>query len=208
MYLYWHGQTCIKLVDGDFTLLIDPFDKNTGLRQPRYAANVVLVTSTNPKENLAKLVAGDPFVIAGPGEYEVGNTFINGIASPATDQAPALTMYQFERAGISFAHLGSLNQPLPDDRLDRLEGADVLLIPVGGHGSLDAEQAAKLVAEIEPRIIIPIRYQLPGLAHKLDSVAAFASEMGAQTVKAEDKLKLVEKDLPQDQTRVVILNKV
>lgn len=208
MYLYWHGQTCIKIVDGDFTLLIDPFDKNTGLRQPRYNAQAVLITSTDPKENLAKLVGGDPMVVAGPGEYEVGNTFINGIASPADEKNPPVTMYQFEREGISFAHVGSLNQPLSEDRLDLLEGADVLMIPVGGHGSLNAEQAAKLVAEIEPRIIIPIRYQVSGLTHKLDPVADFASEMGAKNVQPQEKLKLVKKDLPQDQTQVVILEKV
>lgn len=207
MYLYWHGQTCIKLVDGDFTLLIDPFDKTSGLRQPRYAANVVLVTSTDPKKNLAKLVSGDPLVIAGPGEYEAGGTFINGIASPYEDAKEQVTMYEFERGGISFAHLGALNQHLSEDRLDMLEGADVLLIPVGGHGALNAEQAAKLVSEIEPRIIIPIQYQVPGLTHKLDGVSAFASEMGVKNVQAQDKIKLVKKELPQDQTNVVILNK-
>ena len=39
-----------------------------------------------------------------------------------------------------------------------LKGLDVALIPVGGFFTIDAAQAAELVAEINPRIVIPMHY--------------------------------------------------
>ncbi|MFH0952216.1 MAG: MBL fold metallo-hydrolase [Patescibacteria group bacterium] len=209
MNLFWHGQTCIKLVDSDFTLLVDPFDNSTGLRQPRYNANLVLITSRDPAKDKSKKVAGDPFIVTGPGEYESGGTFVYGVASPVKDNNPVTTtMYRFEREGITFAHLGELLEKLPEDKLEYLEGVDVLMLPVGGHGALNAEQASKLIAEIEPRLIIPLRYKIPGLKAKLDPLSDFIKVMGVKSAEGQDKIKIIKKELPQDETKVIILNKV
>ncbi|MFC1663159.1 MBL fold metallo-hydrolase [Patescibacteria group bacterium] len=208
MNIFWHGLTCFKLVDGEFTLLIDPYDKSSGLRQPRYSANLVLLTNPDPAADKSNKVVGNPYVVTGPGEYESGGTFVYGVATPVNEkQVRPSTMYMFERGGISFAHLGELAQTLAEEHLDRLEGVDVLMIPVGSHGSLSADQASKLITEIEPRIIIPMLYKIPGLKKTYDSLINFTKIMGVKSPEGIDKLKLAKKDLPQDEARVVIINK-
>ena len=86
MKITWHGQSCFKLLvksnTGDkITILIDPFDKETGLTPPRGNADIVLITHGHHDHNNLKAVSGTPFVINGPGEYDVKGVPIKGVYS-------------------------------------------------------------------------------------------------------------------------------
>ena len=83
-------------------------------------------------------------------------------------------------------------------------GTDILLIPVGGTYTINAKTAVEIVSQIEPRIIIPMHYALPGLKVKLDGVDKFIKEMGLKPT-YEDKLKITKKELPQEDVELVIL---
>ena len=89
--------------------------------------------------------------------------------------------------------------------MDNLGSVDILMIPVGGGSALEAKGANELIASIEPRIVIPMSYQIPGLKAKVGSVENFIKISGLPEEKME-KFKVAKKDLPQDETRVVILN--
>lgn len=202
MTIEWFGASCIKISTGESTVVIDPFGSSSGLKVPRLTADMTLLTGSSGD---ASVVGGQPFVVKGPGEYEVKKTFVYGIPVVQEKQRDPLTMYLLEAEGISCAHLGSLGQKLVNGEMERLEGVDILFIPVGGHGVLNAEQASEVISTLEPRIVIPMCYKIPGLKQTFDGVQAFAKEMGIKESETTDKLKVSAKDLPQDNMRIVIL---
>lgn len=182
-------------------IVIDPFGGEEGLRQPRLNADVLLLTNgdTDPSA-----IQGKPFVIHGPGEYEVKKVFVYGV-SVHNENNKGLTLYLIEVEGISCAHLGNLGHQLSNGELERLEGVDVLFIPVGGHGVLNADAASSVITAIEPRLVIPMQYKLPGLKEHLDSVQGFAKAFGVRDAESVEKLRVNKRDLPQDDMKVVIL---
>ena len=119
MKITWHGQSCFKLLvksnnNDKITILIDPFDKETGLNPPRGGADIVLITHDHHDHNNLKAVSGTPFVINGPGEYDVKGVFIKGIYSyhdnnKGTERG-INTIYVIEaeeHEGLPFGRLGA-----------------------------------------------------------------------------------------------------
>lgn len=206
MYIYWHGLACFRLVLRDLSILIDPYDASVGLKPPRFTSDLVLSSSDRPAHNNITAGGGDPFRITGPGEYEVKNVFVWGHAVDHNGgEKRRSTLYVIEAEGLTIAHLGDLSAVLTENQLERLEGVDILFLPVGGNEVLDAKKANAVVSEIEPRIIVPMMYKTPGLKTKLDPVDGFLKEYGAQDAERVDKLKISPKELPQDATKVYIV---
>ena len=86
MNITWKGQSCFQITssqgkDGHVNIVIDPFDEETGLRVPKLEADLLLVTHQHKDHNNVKAVSGDPFLVEGPGEYEVKEVSIQGIQS-------------------------------------------------------------------------------------------------------------------------------
>ncbi|MDP3986010.1 MAG: MBL fold metallo-hydrolase [Candidatus Veblenbacteria bacterium] len=215
MLIQWFGQACFKVQtksgpNGEVTVIFDPFDvSRVGLALPKLTADVVAVSHDHFDHNHLAAVSGDYFLVHGPGEYEAKQTFFYGIAgwhdNSGGSERGSNTMYLLESEGISVAHLGDIGQTeLTSEQLEYLEGADVLLIPVGGVYTVNAKQAHELINQIEPRIVIPMHYKLPGLKIELEALDKFVKELGLAP-QVEEKLRLTKKDLPQEETKLVIL---
>lgn len=209
MTITWLGYSCFRIQTEDAQLAIDPYDNSIGLRSPHFTADCLLLTHDHKAHANKAAVSGDPFVIDGPGEYEVKGVMIYGIPSwhdnKGGEERGANTMYLLQAEGISVAHLGDIGNMLDNGQLEKLEGVDVLMIPIGGKHTLDAEAASELISKIEPRIVIPMHYKIPGLTVDLDPITKFAKELGVQETAPVDKLKLAKKDLPQDDMQIVIM---
>lgn len=205
MLITWNGLACFRIGTNNLTIVIDPYDPTVGLKLARQSADIVLSTSDRPAHCNLAAINGEPFRITGPGEYEVKGVFIWGHAFDQPNDPPRrTTAYVLETEDITLAHLGDLSVVLTEEQLDRLEGVDVLLVPVGGHAVLDAKKAAALISEIEPRIVIPMYYSLPGIKQTLDPVAKFTKELGVVPTTTE-KFRVAKKDLPQEETKLVIV---
>lgn len=199
MIISWLGDAGIRLQTKETVILIDPPAASTGLKPTKQAANIVALTQAEGTD--AKSVAGEPFIINGPGEYERQNVFVYGIQLPGdTDRVH----FRIEAEELSLGHLGSLDTKIENGDLAALEGVDILFVPVGGKTVLDAEAAAKLISQIEPRIVVPIQHKCPGSTGYTD-VSAFLKEMGAKSSETSDKLKITKKELPAEETRVEVL---
>ncbi|MBI4281636.1 MBL fold metallo-hydrolase [Candidatus Uhrbacteria bacterium] len=215
MVITWLGQSCFKIQvkgDGDkeVTIVIDPYAPSLGLKLPRnLSADLLLMTHAHTDHHYREGVAGEPFVIEGPGEYETKGVFVYGIATAHDGKDGAErggnTMYHISAEGLTLLHCGDLGHPLTEAQLAIVEDAHILCVPVGGNGTLDAQGAGALVAQIEPRIIIPMHYMIPGVTMKLDSVDRFCREMGVSAKERLDKLRMTVKDLPQEEVRTVLL---
>lgn len=215
MIINWFGQSCFKIQGDKAILVTDPLGKDYGLKMPRLTADIVTISHNHNDHNNAEAVKGinetKPFIIDRPGEYEVKDTFIYGIPAFHDNQKGKERgdniMYRIEMDGISIAHLGDLGHDLINGQIEKLEGVDILMIPVGGSYTINAKQATELISQLEPRIVIPMHYNLPGLKlkNKIDGIDAFCKEFGACPKEEINKFKVTKKDLPQDNIKVVVL---
>lgn len=197
MQIQWLGLASFRIQTKHSVIITDPYSDSTGLKMPKYKADIAVISDTeNALTNNISRLSGEPFVIDGPGEYEIQHTFVYGI--PATT-----TIHLIEDEGMSIAFLGALDSGLTNEHLEKLEGADILLLPVG---TLPKEQRTVIMSQVEPRIIIPYLYKQPGVKQDFESLENWLKEMGAKDIQPQDKFTVKKNDLPQDETTVVVLN--
>jgi L-ascorbate metabolism protein UlaG (beta-lactamase superfamily) len=134
--------------------------------------------------------------IEGPGEYEVADFSIRGVAVERhidTEAQPKMgTMYRIEVGDIRIAVLGNMRDNLSDDQLEELGVIDMVVLPVGGGGyTLDGFQAAKLIRKIDAKVVVPIHYAENGIKYEVpqDDLSAFKKEFVAD-VQETPKLKI------------------
>lgn len=201
MILSWLGEAGIRLQTKDAIVLIDPPASETGFKPTRQTADVVALTRAAGRD--AKSVGGDPFIINGPGEYERKNVFIHGLElAPGSGQVH----FRLTAEDISLGHLADLPRSPANGQLAQFEGVDILFVSVGGKAVLGPEAAAGLVSQIEPRVVIPIQYHIAGSRAGYGRVEAFLKAMGMKSSQAPvEKWKVSKKDLPAEETTVVLL---
>lgn len=203
----WYGHSCFRITErGKITIVTDPYADSIGLPPLRLKADVVSVSHQEPGHNNVEAVKGEPVVIAGPGEYEVGGVFVSGIALHYIDenQARPNVAYLFQYDDLTVLHLGDLAHVPDQSTIEAMGEVNVLLVPVGGGNSLRANQAADVIALIEPHFIVPMHYELPGLSVELDPVDRFLKSMGISKPQEEDVLRVTSNLLPE-QPQVVVL---
>ncbi|MCR4278815.1 MAG: MBL fold metallo-hydrolase [bacterium] len=116
-------------------------------------------------------------------------------------------VYRFDAEDISLGFLGQINRQLTSREIETLGEIDILFIPVGGGDVLDAKSAHKIIDMIEPRIVIPMYYDVDGVKEKLDSVDSFCKALGSCARENVNKLKITSKDLPQDSMKVIVIER-
>ena len=205
MILTFHEGGCIRASAGDTTLVFGPISKKSKDFKPtNFGADVALIPLNNPDTNGAEEAGRgekQPFLITGPGEYEVKETVISGFPSGSTygGEGKINTVYSVHFDDISVLYLGALGDlDLPSDVLE-MDSPDILIIPIGGKGTLNPAEAQKLAVKLEAKIIIPIFYDDKTL--KL-----FLKEAGEESVKPVDKLTLKRKDLADKDGDVIVLS--
>ena len=114
--------------------------------------------------------------------------------------------YVIESEGIKICHLGFLNkEELSSIEEEEIGDIDILMVPVGGGGALDAKKAAKIVSQIEPKIIIPMHYHIPGLKPKLSKINDFLEVLGIKSPEQQPKLSIKKRDISGVEAKTIIL---
>lgn len=211
MVITHHGGQCFKVTFGDLTLVFDPIAKGGTLPPIRFGADIALVTRNHPDMNgVAEATFGErePFAITGPGEYEYKGVTVRGFLSKSgyglkKGEADAVnTVYAIQLEGMTLVHLGALMDPvLSAEAKEGIDEIDILFVPVGGDGVLDASAAAKLATMLEPKIIIPMHWSGMGEPKALD---AYLKEEGGAAEKT-DKLTLKKKDALDKDGAIIVL---
>src|SRR4030042_450222 len=205
MNITWKGQSFFQITssqgkDGHVNLVIDPFGEETGLRVPKLEADILLVTHQHKDHNNVRAVSGSPFLVDGPGEYEVKEVSIQGIqsfhdSSQGKDKG-SNTIYVIGAEDIRLCHLGDLGQKeLTSEQVEQIGDVDILMIPVGGNFTIESKEAVKIMSQIEPSVIIPMHYSLPKLKIKLDALDKFLKTMGIKKLDPLPKLSVKKKDI-------------
>lgn len=204
MVITYHNGECFKITSGDHTIAVNPPGKGSGFKTVKFGADVALVSLRHPDFNGVDAVtygSKQPFVIDGPGEYEIGDLTVRGygVETNYDGKERFVTMYLMRKEGISLLFLGPVgSDALPSSVQGALGGIDILFVPVGGGDVLDVPAASKLAAKLGARIIIPMHYDATTLA-------AFLKEMGSTNGAPEEKLSIKKNALAAIEGNVVVL---
>jgi L-ascorbate metabolism protein UlaG (beta-lactamase superfamily) len=208
------GHSSFRLKGKTATVVTDPFDPEVvGLKFPRVAADIVTVSHQHEDHNQADLVKGVKRLVSGPGEYEIMGVSIIGIPTFHDEKKGAKrgknTVYVYEMDGLRLVHLGDLGHKLHEKILEKIGDIDILMVPVGGEYTIGTTEAVEVARAIEPKIVIPMHYQMPGLNPatfaKLSSTKPFLAEIGL-LVEKTDKLS-VKKENIGEESKVILLEK-
>ena len=208
MDITWYGHSCFRITErGQISVVTDPYAETLGLPPLKLKGDVVSISHDEPGHNHVEAVRSEPVVLGGPGEYEIGGVFISGIAlhNVHDDSARWNVAYLFRYDSLTVLHLGDLSHVPDQSTIEALGEVNVALVPVGGGNSLNANQAAEVIALIEPQYIVPMHYHLPNLTLDLDPVDKFLTAMGVSHPQQDEVLRVTSGGLPE-QPQIVMLS--
>lgn len=206
-----YGRQHFKLQVGDITFAINPVSKDGKGKTAKYGADVCLITTNHPDYNGREQTehgGKEPYVISGPGEYEVAGVFIKGFGTETeltegkAKKVFQNTSYCFTFDGIRITFLGALSKPLEPHHKEIIDETDVLFVPVGEDGFLlNPYDAHKLAVSLEPKLIVPMDYNE-------QSLPIFLKEAGAEKVEPVEKLTIKRKDIETKAAEVVLFHEM
>jgi hypothetical protein len=167
MVITYLGGEFIKVQFGEVTLAFNPPSKGSKLKTARFGADIAVISANHPDFNGVDMVThGDrrPFVISGPGEYEIKDIVVRGFPTESSFEAEEKsgrinTVYTVSLEGMKLCFLGALSSAeLPATLKEELDEIDVLFIPIGSGGVLSPSAANKLAVSLEPHLVIPIHF--------------------------------------------------
>lgn len=205
MDIQFFGANCLRLSNKKASVIIDDNLADLGLSSVTKSGEIAIFTGAHGKP--AKDVK---LVIDYPGEYEVSNVSIRGVATRAhieEEGHKSATIYRLIMDDLKIVVLGHVYPELTDEQLEELGMVDVLFVPVGGSGyTLDPVGALKLIKKIEPKLVIPTHYddskvKYPVPQQPLEEALKTLAMEPKETV---DKLKLKASDLSETMQVIVL----
>ncbi len=209
MNISWNGLGSFivnaKPSQDEVTIVTNPFAVD-GVRFPRSIAASIIVGSHEGDDasNRAAIVAehegSKPFIVEHAGEYEVRGMFVTGVDAPKKDKTPH-TLYRFDAEGIRVGFLGAIDRVLTEKELEALGPIDILIVPAGGKDVLNSTGASEVIAQIEPRLVIPSYVSTEA---GYGDASALKRELSGLTEEMS-KLKITKAGLPEEDMKLVIL---
>lgn len=155
MRITWLGHSCFSLEQDGYRIVIDPYEKVEGYPPLHTEANAVYCSHEHFDHNYraaVQLLSGgkNPFTV-------------ETVATYHDEKQGALrgenTIHVFKAGGVTVVHLGDVGHPLSEEQLAPLQNCDVLLVPVGGTYTVDADGAKQITDEVAPRVVVPMHYR-------------------------------------------------
>ncbi len=199
MEITWQGHACFRLRSDDLVVVTDPYPAALGLRPESRPAAVVTVSNSHPNHSNAAEVGGSPKVFDSPGEYEYSGIAARGVMTSLPEGTPREqrnVAYSIVMDNVNVCHLGDITMPLTTRQAEELQPVDVLLAPAGGGCTLDLERILQLMQDLDPKIVIPMHYQIPNAKEPLGSLEAFLRLMGVSEAQPRRSLTVTTGSLP------------
>jgi hypothetical protein len=215
MNIQYYGDFCFKITTkpggratDDIVIVIDPCEKDTGLRAPQGQIDLVLKTHSSEKD---RDLPEETNLFDCPGEYDVRGIPIFGLPSFRDEESGALrgknTLFTLQSEDIVLCHLGALGHELSLNTIEKLGHIDILFVPVGNKDTLAIKHLDELVRKIEPAIVIPMHYKFPGFETESEDEKEFCKHVGNCPETSLPKLTLKKKDLEGKNMEVVLLER-
>ncbi len=210
MEITWYGHSCFRLAErGLASLVTDPYDhRHVGYEALKLKADILTISHDSPGHNYQDAVKGGPFLINGPGEFEVGGVFISGFQTNGHSKKENVlrnTIYMIDYNGINVLHMGDIDRVPTQTEVEELGPINIALVPVGAGGSLNAAKAAEVISLLEPNIVIPMHYHIPATTADLEPLSKFFKEMGITEAQPQPSFKVTSVNNLPEETQVVVL---
>jgi L-ascorbate metabolism protein UlaG (beta-lactamase superfamily) len=217
MNIQYYGDYCFKIstkpagrATEDVVIWTDPLEKGAGLRSPQGQVDIVFL-SHGKKEETKDTLKEEAIVFDAPGEYAAKGVSALGFLTYRDEtlgsERGQNTIFIFESEDIHVCYLGALGHDIAPELLDKLDGVDILFVPIGGSDTMSAKIAAELVRKIEPKIVIPMHYKISGLTLPLETEKAFCEAIGNCPSQSISKFNIKKKDLEEKKVEVVLLER-
>src|SRR3954452_19001227 len=158
----WFGHNCFRIRAREATIITDPVARSTGYAMAKQTADVVTISHDHDGHSNLNAIKPEYKVINEPGEYEMHDVFVTGIRTFHDDnkgkERGYNTVYLIEVEGIVICHLGDLGHALTEEQAEAMSNVDVLLVPAGGGDVINVSQAADVVGQLEPKVVIPMQF--------------------------------------------------
>lgn len=158
MIIQWLGHSCFRVESGGYSIVLDPYrdGKIAGLRPLRVSADAVLCSHDHDDHGYVQAVS-----LTGGGK---ASPFTIRRVQSAHDKEDGArrgknTIHVLEAEGLRVAHLGDLGTVLTRQQVEAIGPLDALMTPVGGYYTIDADEAAQVVKQLNPRLILPMHYR-------------------------------------------------
>lgn len=210
MKIKWLGHSCFKMASKEgIRVVTDPFDDNLGYKIPSVEADIVTVSHGHYDHNFVDCINGDYEVVNKVGNFSIKNIAITGVHTFHDKEEGAKNgdniVYTFDIDGIKVCHLGDLGHKLAPSQIAMIGDVDVLMIPVGGTYTLDAEEAVEVIAQLNPSITIPMHYKTPVLTIKIDKVDKFLEAVGEYEEINKQVIEIKKEELKKGKNKVIVM---
>lgn len=176
MTITWYGHACFKLESLCGSIVFDPYapGKVPGWELPALTADMVVCSHGHADHNWAEGVSltGKDFsgeILQIPSFHDDRRGALRG--------GNLITLVEAE--GLRIVHMGDIGCELTEEQVEALGRVDVLMIPVGGHYTINATQAWEMAKKLKALIVIPMHYRGKGFGYDvISSVEPFLKLAG------------------------------
>lgn len=213
MKIDYLGHSCFALTESTGTSVVcDPYDDSVGFKMPEVKADAVTVSHHHYDHDCISNVGGNPEIIDSECSYDLPGVEINAIKSFHDGVRGKLRgeniIFKFRMDGIDICHLGDLGESCSPELIELILPVNVLLIPIGGTYTIDAEMAKEYVDRIMPDIVIPMHYRTKDCKLDIDKIDEFLNLFDKDCVEELDtsSLELSRSDL-DGETKIIVLRR-
>ena len=215
MKIEYLGHSCFQLTERTGTTVVcDPYDRAVGYDMPKVDADAVTISHRHFDHDNTGAVGGKPIVIDSECNYDLHGVDISAVKSFHDSQRGKARgenlIFKYRMDGIDICHLGDLGEACSSDLIELLLPVDVLLIPVGGNYTIDAEMAKEYVDRLMPNVVIPMHFRDKGCKIDVEKVDEFLQTFDEEDVeeKEDSEIEITRRDFDNsDNTKVIVLRR-
>jgi len=211
MKIKWLGHAAFLIAsDTNIRIITDPYQTGGGIKYAPITeeADYVTISHEHSDHNYVDSIRGNPVIIRGVGTHQKEHFTFKGIDSFHDDMDGGLrgknTIFCFTVDDMNICHLGDLGHLLSEDKIEEIGKVDVLLIPVGGTYTIDANQATNLCKNINPKVTIPMHFKTPKLDFPISDVKPFISRKKNVKELNSSEIEITKEQLPVDTETIVL----
>jgi L-ascorbate metabolism protein UlaG (beta-lactamase superfamily) len=207
MKISWFGHACFLIETDGTKIVTDPFDQALGYLVVPQEADIALISHDHWDHNALHVFSQAPMAFREEGSFRAGDIKLEGILSyhdkNQGQERGTNIIFKLQAEGIDLVHLGDLGHLPTARQVEQIGHVDILLIPVGGTYTIDAQEATQVVELLQPRVVIPMHYDTAALSFSLAPVEAFTVQYDCVIKKSF--LELNKNELQGDR-RIIVLD--
>ena len=207
MEITWYGRACFRLKGREASVITDPCPPSTGFVAGKHEVDLLTISHSHADHAYTRSISAG-LTLTRPGEYEHRNLLVTGVRTfhdgERGTQRGENVVFAIEIDGVHICHLGDLGHLLTEEELAELGPIDVLLVPAGGTFTISPAEAAEVVAQVSPKIVIPMHFATDGASTDLLGPERFLHELAVNEPIRQPKAVVNVSTLPEE-TQVVLL---